>query len=69
MEQKYLKNNMSKELLLDVFKKNLEIIFCGMAVGKLSARVGGYYADTNNKFWDVLADLKFTKYRIKRWFS
>lgn len=53
------------ELLPDVPEKitkehNLKIIFCGMAVGKTSARVGGYYADKRNKFWDVLCDLEFT---------
>ena len=54
---------MKKEhiILPDVIEKNLKIIFCGMAAGELSAKVGGYYANTNNKFWDVLCKLKFTK--------
>ena len=56
---------MSKELLPDVFRKNLKIIFCGMAAGELSARVGGYYANKNNIFWKTLDDLGFTGERIK----
>ena len=56
---------MSKKLLPNVVKKNLEIIFCGMAVGRLSARVGGYYADPRNKFWDILYDLRFIKKKIR----
>lgn len=64
---------MSNESLPDVpkinedilTKYNLKIIFCGMAAGKISAKVGGYYADTRNKFWDVLDRLQFTEKRIK----
>lgn len=56
---------MSKELLPDVFKKNLKIIFCGMAAGELSVKVGGYYAKLGNRFWDVLYELKFTEKRIR----
>ena len=60
---------MSEELLPDVpdahknvaKKYNLTIIFCGMAAGKISAKVGGYYADTGNKFWEVLDGIGFTK--------
>ena len=56
---------MSENILPNVVKKNLKIIFCGMATGKLSAKVGGYYADPRNKFWDVLYNLKFIKKKIR----
>ncbi len=52
-------------ILPDVIENNLKVIFCGMVVGKTSAEVGGYYANTNNKFWDILDRLDFTKKRIK----
>ncbi|MCK5416706.1 mismatch-specific DNA-glycosylase [Candidatus Parcubacteria bacterium] len=64
---------MSKELLPDVpdvYKNahityNLEVVFCGMAAGELSAKVGGYYANKNNKFWNILSGAGFTDKIIK----
>jgi len=36
-----------------------------MAVGKTSAEVGGYYAKSENKFWNILYELKFTEKKIR----
>ena len=46
-------------ILEDLIEHNLNIIFCGMAVEKTSAEVGGYYAKKGNRFWGVLYDFGF----------
>jgi len=56
---------MKKELLPDVIKHDFKIVFCGMAVGKTSAKIGGYYAKIGNRFWNMLYELNFTKEKIK----
>ncbi|MCK4540310.1 mismatch-specific DNA-glycosylase [Candidatus Parcubacteria bacterium] len=47
-------------ILEDLIKYKLNIIFCGMAAGKISAEVGGYYTKSNNKFWGILHELGLT---------
>src|SRR5438067_2276169 len=42
------------DVLPDVLRPGLKVIFCGCAVGDKSARVGAYYAGPGNKFWGVL---------------
>jgi double-stranded uracil-DNA glycosylase len=41
-------------VLPDVLATSLRIVFCGTAVGTVSARRGAYYAHPQNKFWRVL---------------
>lgn len=47
-------------VLPDVLSDNLDIIFCGSAVGEVSARRGMYYAGQGNSFWQVLNDVGLT---------
>lgn len=35
-------------ILKDVIKSNLDIVFCGTATGNKSAQIGFYYASPNN---------------------
>jgi TDG/mug DNA glycosylase family protein len=50
------------EILTDVLKNNLIIVFCGMAVGSQSRERGAYYAGDGNKFWNTLYQLGLTDY-------
>jgi TDG/mug DNA glycosylase family protein len=47
-------------LLPDVLGPDLDVVFCGTAVGDVSARVGAYYAGPGNQFWPVLARVGLT---------
>jgi TDG/mug DNA glycosylase family protein len=41
-------------VLPDLLAPNLDIVFCGTAVGAASARRGAYYAGPGNAFWPTL---------------
>ena len=41
-------------VLPDVLEPGLKVVFCGSAVGSVSARRGAYYAHPGNRFWRVL---------------
>ena len=41
-------------ILPDVLAPGLDLVFCGSAAGKVSARVGAYYAGPGNRFWPTL---------------
>jgi len=41
-------------VLPDVLEPGLMVVFCGTAVGAMSAQVGAYYAGRGNLFWEVL---------------
>lgn len=41
-------------MLNDLIKENLNILFCGTAVGNRSAQAKVYYANPTNKFWNIL---------------
>ncbi len=41
-------------VLPDVLALNLAIVFCGTAVGNVSAQRGAYYAGPGNQFWPTL---------------
>ncbi len=45
---------MAGELLDDVIAPGLRAVFCGTALGTVSARVGAPYAGPGNKFWPTL---------------
>jgi len=51
-------------MLPDVLEPGLQVVICGTAVSKKSASVECYYANPNNKFWEVLAEVKLTPYRL-----
>jgi TDG/mug DNA glycosylase family protein len=48
------------DVLPDVLVPGLEIVFCGNAAGKVSARRGAYYAGPGNYFWPVLHEVGLT---------
>lgn len=45
---------MPAPILPDVLADNLDVLFCGSAVGAVSARVRAPYAGPGNKFWPTL---------------
>jgi double-stranded uracil-DNA glycosylase len=51
-------------MLKDILVKNLDIVFCGTAKGKTSAKLGYYYAGPNNKFYGALYNAGFTPYKL-----
>lgn len=42
------------EVLPDILKPGLRVVFCGTAAGTTSARVKAYYAGPGNSFWATL---------------
>ncbi len=52
-------------VLPDVLAPNLDVVFCGTAVGEASARAGAYYAGPGNRFWPALHEAGFTPVRLK----
>jgi TDG/mug DNA glycosylase family protein len=48
-------------MLRDVLQNDLNVVFCGTAAGRKSAKVHQYYAHRGNSFWSILHDAKFTK--------
>ncbi|HEX5929563.1 MAG TPA: mismatch-specific DNA-glycosylase [Solirubrobacterales bacterium] len=42
------------DLLPDLLKPGLQVVFCGTAAGTASARARAYYADPGNAFWRTL---------------
>lgn len=51
---------MSTPVLPDVLADGLDVVFCGSAVGAVSAKVGAYYAGPGNKFWPTLHKIGLT---------
>ena len=51
-------------MLKDVLTYNLEVVFCGTAKGKISAKLGYYYAGPGNKFYTILNQAGFTPRQI-----
>ena len=51
-------------ILPDVLTDGLDVVFCGTAAGKYSAKVGHYYAHPRNRFWKALHDAGFTDRQI-----
>lgn len=52
-------------MLKDVLTYNLEVVFCGTAKGKASAKLGYYYAGRGNKFYNILHRANFTPYQLE----
>jgi TDG/mug DNA glycosylase family protein len=44
----------------DVLAPNLEIVFCGINPGRVSAAAGAHFANPRNDFWRLLHDAGFT---------
>ena len=52
------------EILPDILKPNLKIVFCGMAASTRSAKLKAYYASVGNKFWSTIFDIGLTPDKI-----
>jgi double-stranded uracil-DNA glycosylase len=48
------------DVLPDVLAPGLEVVFCGNAAGKVSARKGAPFAGPGNYFWPVLHEVGLT---------
>jgi double-stranded uracil-DNA glycosylase len=48
------------EVLPDLLRPGLRLVFCGTAAGTASARAGAYYAGPGNAFWPTLAYVGLT---------
>jgi double-stranded uracil-DNA glycosylase len=48
------------DVLDDVLSESLQVVFCGTAVGTVSAKAGAYYAHPQNKFWRMLHETGLT---------
>lgn len=51
---------MAAEVLPDLLRPGLRLVFCGTAAGRASARAGAYYAGPGNAFWPTLAYVGLT---------
>lgn len=52
------------DILPDVLKENLKIVFCGTAAGFVSAQKRQPYAGPGNKFWSMLHKTGLTPYQL-----
>lgn len=52
------------EVLPDVLRPGLAVVFCGTAAGSASARAGAYYAGPGNAFWRALHEVGLTPVRL-----
>lgn len=48
------------DLLHDVLDESLRLVLCGTAASSVSAAVGAYYANPQNKFWKILHESGLT---------
>ena len=53
--------NSSNKVLLDVIKKNLKVLFCGINPSLYSSFTGYHFARPGNRFWKTLYYSGFTK--------
>ena len=51
---------MSKDVLRDILKVSLDVIFVGSAASDMSASEGHYYANPRNSFWKMLYEAGLT---------
>lgn len=52
-------------ILPDLLAPDLQIVFCGTAVGETSAQKQAYYARPGNRFWPALHESGLTPYRFQ----
>lgn len=52
-------------ILQDVLAPNLDVVFCGTAVGESSAKKEAYYANGSNQFYTILHKVGFTEEQIE----
>ena len=49
----------------DILAPGLDIVFCGINPGRVSAAAGAHFANPRNDFWPLLADAGFTPRRFE----
>jgi TDG/mug DNA glycosylase family protein len=52
------------DVLPDLLRPGLRLVFCGTAAGTASARAKAYYAGPGNYFWPVLHEVGLTPVRL-----
>lgn len=52
-------------ILPDVIEPGLRVVFCGTAVGTVSAQAGAYYAGPGNSFWETLHKTGLTPRQLR----
>jgi TDG/mug DNA glycosylase family protein len=52
------------DVLPDILRPGLRIVFCGTAAGSASARAGAYYASPGNAFWATLHSTGLTPVQL-----
>ena len=52
-------------VLQDVLAPNLDVVFCGTAVGESSAKKEAYYANGSNQFYNILYKTGFTEEQVE----
>lgn len=52
------------DVLPDVLRPDLRIVFCGTAAGTASARAKAYYAGPGNGFWRILHEIELTPVQL-----
>jgi TDG/mug DNA glycosylase family protein len=52
------------DVLPDLLRPGLRVVFCGTAAGTASARAGAYYAGPGNAFWATLHSTGLTPVRL-----
>ena len=51
--------------LPDVLAPHLDVVFCGINPGRISAAAGAHFANPRNDFWRLLHDAGFTPRRLE----
>lgn len=49
----------------DLLAPGLRLVFCGTALGRVSAQARAYYANPTNLFWRTLQDVGLTPHRLQ----
>jgi len=52
------------DVLPDVLRPGLAVVFCGTAAGNTSARKRAYYAHPRNRFWQILHESGLTERKL-----
>ena len=50
--------------LPDILAANLQVVFCGINPGRVSAAAGAHFANPRNDFWRLLHDAGFTPHLV-----
>src|SRR2546430_9810726 len=58
--QKRAENQTAKSAVPDVLEPGLDVVFCGINPGRVSAAAGAHFANPRNDFWRLLHDADFT---------